>query len=81
MTLFYIAQLVEPYELFFRYGLLGVIVGWILFRLEGRMASIEHKLIGLNRTLLIELLSRETISFMAKKMAEAELEKLNRPTK
>ena len=46
-----------------------------MWRVDGRLASIDHKLVGLNRTLLINLLSKDDLSFQAKRMAETELEK------
>lgn len=76
-----IAAEISPYEPFLRYGLLGLVVGWILLRLETRLDGISHKIIGLNRTLLIDLIARESVSVAGKAMARQELEKLNSPRK
>lgn len=69
-----VAQL-EDLKPWFQYGLAGVVIFFLMQKVDTRLGRIEHKLTGLNRTLLIELLSRESLSFQAKKMAEAELEK------
>lgn len=58
-------------------GFPSVVAVLMLTRFDSRLGSIEHRLVGVQRTLLIELLSRETISLQAKTMARQELEKLD----
>ncbi len=82
MTLSAIAAQIETYEPFMRYGLLGVIIGWVLLKVDKRLDSIEkaiqgnsHKITGLNRVLLLEMLSRDNLSIQTKVLAREELAK------
>ena len=59
-----------------RYGLLGCVLAWFMFRADRRLAGIEHKMGGLNRTMLIEILSRPTTSERAKIECRNELRKV-----
>jgi hypothetical protein len=47
-----------------------------MWKVDTRLGRIEHRLVGVNRTLLIVLLSRETLSPQAKQMAHEELSKV-----
>ena len=76
-----LAQLVNEYPLLYTYGPMGIFAAYFMLKIDPRLASIEHKMVGLNRTMLIELLSRESISVAAKAAAREELEKLNTPRK
>lgn len=75
---------VQEYEPFMRYGLLGIMIAWVLVKLDRRLESLEnsmkantHKVTGLSRTLLIELLSRENVSIQAKAAAREELARVS----
>ena len=59
-----------------RYGILGCVLAWFMFRADKRLGGIEHKMAGLNRTMLIEILSRPTTSEKAKQMCRDELKKV-----
>lgn len=67
---------VEPDSLA-RYGLLGVVLWWFMLKADKRLAGIEHKMEGLNRTMLIEILSRSGTSLAARQMAVKELRKID----
>ena len=74
----FVAALAEgvDVELMTRYGLLGIVLGWFMLRADKRLAGIEHKMGGLNRTMLIEILSRENVSKQAKAECRRELRKV-----
>lgn len=82
MNLAQLSSQVQLYEPFMRYGLLGAVLSWFMFKMDGRLERIEkaivsntHSVTGFKRTMLIEIISRETISLTAKQMAKEELEK------
>lgn len=58
-----------------RYGLLGIVLGWFMLRTDKRLAGIEHKLTGLHRTMLIELLTRPNLPIAARSEVRRELRK------
>ncbi len=66
----------EP-ETFVKYGLLGTVIYFLMIKADKRLNGIEHKIGGLNRTLLIELLSRPGTTPQGKKAAREELKKLD----
>jgi hypothetical protein len=59
-----------------RYGLLGAVLGWFMLRADKRLAGIEHKMGGLQRTMLLEILSRPTTSVRARQLCQEELRKV-----
>lgn len=59
-----------------RYGILGAVLAWFMFRADKRLGGIEHKMTGLNRTLLIEILSRPGTSGIAKRAVREELRRV-----
>ena len=58
-----------------KYGLLGVVLAWFMWRADKRLGNIEHKITGLNRTLLIEMLGRIHLTENARKLALRELQR------
>lgn len=76
----FLAELVNDYPALYTSGPLGVFSlfsGWLMWRVDSRLGSIEHKLVGLNRTLLVDLISRESVGIQAKALARQELENLS----
>lgn len=64
-------------EPFAQYGLLGLILAWFMMKADKRLGGIEAKMVGLNRTMLIEVLSRPTTTERGKKMCREELRKID----
>lgn len=60
-----------------RYGLFGIVLAWFMFRAEKRLSGIEHKMGGLNKTMLIEIMSRPTTSVRAQRLCKDELRKID----
>lgn len=56
-----------------RYGLLGLVLAWFMVKADGRLAKIEHRLGGLSRTQLIEIMSRSTTTPHVRRIALQEL--------
>lgn len=71
----YIIAQLDDLKPWFQYGLAGVIIAYLMVRVDGRLAKIDHRLVGLQRTMLLELLSRENLSHKARNMASSELKK------
>ncbi len=73
-----LAELVGPVEpeTFARYGLLGAVLAWFMVRADKRLGGIEHKMAGLNRTMLIEILSRPSTTERAKQACRDELRRV-----
>jgi len=59
-----------------KYGVLGAVLAWFMFRADKRLGGIEHKMVGLNRTMLIEIMSRPGTSPAAQKLCREELRKV-----
>jgi hypothetical protein len=81
-----LAQLASENPVLYQWGPLGVLSGVLTWLVKAELREIrmairegdektQHKIVGLNRTLLIELLSRENLNIQAKVMARQELEK------
>lgn len=56
-------------------SLLGLVLSWFMLRAEKHLSGIKHQMAGLNRTMLIEVLSRPGISDRARREARRELNK------
>lgn len=56
-------------------GLLGLVLSWFMLRAEKHLAAIKHQMAGLNRTMLIEVISRPGTSDRARLEARRELRK------
>lgn len=66
-----------------KYGLLGAVLAWFMVRNEKsqdrvvvHLEKLEHKMSGLSRTMLIEILSREGLSERAKRACHTELQRV-----
>lgn len=62
---------------FANYGVLGVVLGWFMLRAEKWFARIYHQISSLNKTLLIDFLSRPGTSESARRLARTELRKMD----
>jgi len=60
-----------------QYGVLGAVLGWFMLRAEKLLQSIEHKIVGMNKTMLIWLLESQSTSPRAKQACREELRKLD----
>lgn len=60
-----------------QYGVLGGVLAWFMIRAEKLLTRIEHKIVGMNKTMLIWLLEAPTTSVLAKRMCKEELRKLD----
>lgn len=60
-----------------QYGVLGAVLAWFMLRAEKLLAGIEHKMIGMNKTMLIWLLESQNTTPKAKQACRAELRKLD----
>lgn len=60
-----------------QYGVLGAVLAWFMARSEKMLASIEHRIVGMNKTMLIWLLESQNTSPRAKQACRAELRKLD----
>lgn len=56
-------------------SLLGLVLSWFMLRAEKHLSGIKHQMAGLNRTMLIEILSRPGTSPRARLEARRELHK------
>lgn len=66
------------------YGVLGAVLAWFMVKAEkmmnksaDRMERIEHKIVGMNKTMLIWLLENQNTSPKAKLACRQELRKLD----
>lgn len=60
-----------------QYGVLGAVLAWFMVRSEKLLERIEHKIVGMNKTMLIWLLESQTTSPRAKTACKEELRKLD----
>ena len=60
-----------------QYGVLGAVLAWFMLRSEKLLTRIEHKIVGMNKTMLIWLLEAPATSQTAKRMCREELRKLD----
>ncbi len=66
----------EP-ETIARYGLAGAVIYFLMVKADKRLSGIEHKIVGVNRALLIELLSRPGTTPQGRRAAREELKKID----
>ena len=59
-----------------RYGLLGLVLGWFMLKADKRLSGIESKMEGIQRTMLLDILSRPATSDRAKLECERELRRI-----
>lgn len=77
MTFAQLAAQIESYQPVLNFGLGAAMAFYLLHVVVKRLDKIDHRLVGLNRVMLIELIGRESLSVAAKAQAREELEKLN----
>jgi hypothetical protein len=73
-----IAQVVSDNPLA-TFGLAGLVIAWFMWfvdKLRSELRSLAHRLDGLTRAILMDLLSRDDAGTQAKIMAQQELAKL-----
>ncbi len=70
---------VEPGSVLISYGPMGVILGWFMLRGEKLVVEIRglsHRIDGLTRALLMDLVSRDSVGIQTKTQARAEIAKI-----
>lgn len=73
-----LAQIVEANP-FAAYGLAGLVIAWFMYfteKLRVELKGLAHRIDGLTRALLMDLMSRDTTGPHAKAMASEELRRL-----
>lgn len=66
------------------FGLAGIVIAWLFWffdKLRGEIKMLAHRIDGMTRALLIDIISRDGIGVHAKVMAQQELEKIEARTK
>lgn len=61
------------------FGLAGIVIAWLFWffdKLRNEIKLLAHRIDGLTRAMLIDLVSRDGIGIHAKAMAQQELEKI-----
>lgn len=61
------------------FGLAGLVIGWMMIfidKLRSELRTLSHRIDGMTRALLIDLISRDSIGPLAKQMAREELAKI-----
>jgi transposase InsO family protein len=75
-----LAQLaVENQSVLLAYGPMGVILAWFMFRgekLVGEIRSLAHRIDGLTRALLMDMVTRDSVGPATKDAARAEIAKI-----
>ena len=81
MTYAIIAQAaVEHGGLLLTYGPMGVVLAWFMWRgekLGGEIRSLAHRIDGLTRALLMDMISRDSVGPATKAQAKAEIAKIS----
>ncbi len=70
----------EPFGLLLAYGPMGVILAWFMIRGEKlvlEIRSLSHRIDGLTRALLMDLVSRDSVGVQTKVQARAEIAKID----
>ncbi len=60
-----------------QYGILGGVLGWFMLKAEKAFLRIEHKIVGMNKAMLIWLLESQNTSPRGKQVCRDELRKLD----
>lgn len=71
---------VDPASLLLTYGPMGIILGWFMIRGEKLVIEIRglsHRIDGLTRALLMDLVSRDSVGIQTKAQARAEIAKID----
>lgn len=64
----------------FTYGPLGVISAWLMFRAEklfGEVRTLAHRIDGLTKALLVDMIDRDTCGLATKRYAREEVAKID----
>lgn len=80
MTHFILAQLEQNATALYTYGPMGIILGWFMWRgekLAGEVRGLAHRIDGLTRALLVDMLNRENSGPATRRYAEEALAKIN----
>lgn len=75
----FIAQIVEANP-FAAYGLAGLVIAWFMWfvdKLRNEIRGLAHRIDGLTRALLMDLVSRDSTGPHAKAMASEELRRID----
>ena len=76
-----VGQLTENSASLYTYGPMGVVLGWFMWRgekLVGEIRSLAHRIDGLTRAMLMDMVNRDTCGDQAKRMAQEEIAKIER---
>lgn len=60
-----------------QYGILGIVLGWFMFRVEKRLDRQTEVFNDLAKSIIIETLSRENITEEVRRQAQAVLDRTN----
>lgn len=80
MIAYIIAQLEANAPALYTYGPMGVILGWFMWRgekLAGEVRSLAHRIDGLTRALLVDMMNRDSTGPAARRYAEEALAKIS----
>jgi hypothetical protein len=69
----------DPSSLLLAYGPMGAILAWFMLRgekLVGEIRGLSHRIDGLTRALLMDLVSRDSVGVQTKAQARAEIAKI-----
>ncbi len=75
-----IAASTEPFSILLAYGPMGVILAWFMIRGEKlvvEIRSLSHRIDGLSKALLMDLVSRDSVGVQTKLQARAEIAKID----
>lgn len=75
-----VAASTDPLGLLLAYGPMGVILAWFMVRGEKlviEIRSLSHRIDGLTRALLMDLVSRDSVGIQTKAQARAEIAKID----
>ncbi len=68
-----VAQLAENTSVLYTYGPMGVVLAWFMWRgekLAGKISDLAHRIDGLTRALLVDMIDREASGPHVKKYAQ-----------
>lgn len=79
-TVAVIAQLVNETPLLYTYGPMGIVLAWFMWRGEKivtEIRSLAHRIDGLTKALLVDMVERETCGLHVKRYAKEEIAKID----
>lgn len=74
------AVAVDPGSILLTYGPMGIVLGWFMLRGEKlvvEIRSLSHRIDGLSKALLMDLMSRDSVGIQTKAQARAEIAKID----